>query len=610
MHITSVPNRIAWPFLVLFFTVYACRPDAGHLGNAEPSKREYSKPVVYQIMVRLFGNTTTTNRRYGTAGENGVGKFDDITPQALIELRELGITHVWYTGVLEHATMTDYSRFGIEPDDPDVVKGRAGSPYAIRDYYDVSPDLAVAVPVRREEFRDLLERSHEYGLKVIIDFVPNHVARTYRSDTNPGRVEDLGQSDDPSLPFSTNNNFYYLPGQEFRVPEGYDPLPGEDHPLKDGRFHESPAKATGNDVFTPRPSIDDWFETVKLNYGVDYSAGRSTHFDPIPDTWLKMADILKHWAALGVGGFRCDMAEMVPVEFWDWAISGVKASFPGTIFIAEIYNPDLYEEYIHRGGFDFLYDKVQLYDSLRNIVAGRTGTDGLPDVLRFFHERGIDDYMLRFLENHDEQRIASPYFAGDPWKAWPAMVVSATVSNGPVMIYFGQEVGEPGAGEEGFQGEDGRTTIFDYWGVPEHQKWVNGGKYDGGLLGDDQRRLRNAYGRLLRMCNQYETLGSGGFLDLHAYNQGQPAGYRHSYVYSFLRSAQDQHIAVVANFSDSEEARVQVMVPPETLNLNSNVKAREVLNEGKTRFDLNGNSNTIYVQLAPLETAVFVLDTK
>lgn len=610
MQVIPISNCIVWSFLVLLLTVFACRPDAGNDGNAESSERDYSKPVVYQMMVRLFGNTTTTNRRYGTAGENGVGKFDDITAQALIELRKLGITHVWYTGVLEHATMTDYSHFGIEPDDPDVVKGRAGSPYAIRDYYDVSPDLAVDVPGRREEFRDLVERSHEHGLKVIIDFVPNHVARTYRSDTNPGRVTDLGQSDDPGRPFSPDNNFYYLPGQDFRVPENYDPLPGEVHPLKDGKFHESPAKATGNDVFAPQPSINDWFETIKLNYGVDYSTGKSTHFDPIPDTWFKMADILKHWAALGVDGFRCDMAEMVPVEFWEWAISGVKAAFPGTIFIAEIYNPDLYEEYIHRGGFDFLYDKVQLYDSLRNIVAGRRGADGLPDVMRFFHDRGIDDHMLRFLENHDEQRIASPYFAGDPWKAWPAMVVSATVSNGPVMIYFGQEVGEPGAGDEGFQGEDGRTTIFDYWGVPEHQKWLNGGKYDGGLLSIDQHRLRKAYGRLLSMCNEFDVLGSGRFFDLHAYNLSQAAGYRNSSVYSFLRSTQHQHVAVIANFSDSEEARLQVLFPPEILKLNSIIKSREALNEGKSRFDLNGNSNTLYVQLAPLETAVLVLDAK
>lgn len=600
------PLKTALLMTAIVPALWSCRPESAP--NEQEALAGPARPVIYQVMTRLFGNTQSANVRYGTIAQNGVGKFDDISSLALAELRKLGVTHMWYTGVLEHATMTDYSDFGIEQDDPDVVKGRAGSPYAIRDYYDVSPDLAVDVRGRREEFRDLIERTHEQGLFVIIDFVPNHVARTYRSDAKPAGVADLGEGDDPTVAFSPDNNFYYLPGRPFEAPGGYVPLPGEEHPLADGRFDENPAKATGNDVFTATPSVHDWFETVKLNYGVDYGDNRRTYFDPIPGTWRKMADILLYWASLGVDGFRCDMAEMVPVEFWDWAIAEVKAEFPGIVFIAEIYNPDSYLAYIRQGRFDYLYDKVQLYDTLRHIVSGRGSADHLPAIFNYFHQAGIDDHMLRFLENHDEQRIASPAFAGNPWKGWPAMVVTAAASRGPVMLYFGQEVGEPGAGNEGFQGEDGRTTIFDYWGVPEHQKWMNGGKFDGGLLSDDQKKLRATYSRLLNLCNELPALREGAFTDLHAHNLGLPAGYRNPLVYSFLRSTESQHALVVVNFSDREEARPQLLLPPDRLQLNKFDHVREVLQGKGARFDLNPDSNLLYVQLAPLEAVVILFE--
>ncbi|MGB3467308.1 MAG: alpha-amylase family protein, partial [Cyclobacteriaceae bacterium] len=515
------------------------------------------KAVIYQVMTRLFGNTNTTNKVWGTRDENGVGKFSDFNDKALKGIKELGFTHIWYTGVLEHAVLTDYTANGIPLDDADVVKGRAGSPYAIKDYYDVNPDLADNVDERISEFESLIERSHNQGLKVIMDFVPNHVARSYHSDAKPAGVIDLGEDDDPSLPFHTDNNFYYLPGTSFKVPEGYNSLGEHSFPTKDGKFNEIPAKVTGNNVFSASPSVNDWFETVKLNYGVDYQNGNSKKFDPVPDTWVKMTDILIYWAGKNVDGFRCDMAEMVPVEFWDYAIAKVKKQYPDIIFVAEIYNPAAYRDYI-TGGFDFLYDKVELYDTLKHIIQNKANTDHISQIWQ--RQEGIAANMLTFLENHDEQRIPSPDFAGDPWKAVPAMVLSATMNKGPVMVYFGQEVGEPGEGSEGFSGKDGRTTIFDYWGVPEHQKWVNDGKYDGGQLSDEQRKLRGFYKEILTLCNESDAVRSGDFFDLHYYNRSDQYKGFSDQVYAYIRHSENEKLLFVLNFGD-DEAQCQIKIP-------------------------------------------------
>jgi glycosidase len=462
---------LRFTFILVVLAAVSCSRKKEEIPPVPVMENESGKIIVYQLMTRLFGNKETLNKPYGTLQENGVGKFEDINDQALVALKEMGITHVWYTGVIEHAVLTDYRAYGIPLDDADVVKGRAGSPYAIKDYYDVNPDLARSVPNRMKEFEALIDRTHRHGLKALIDFVPNHVARAYKSDAKPKGTVDLGEFDDRSVRFKPSNNFYYLPGESFNVPADYVAL-GEDNefPTKDGKFEETPAKVTGNDQFTSSPGINEWFETVKLNYGVDIENGRAKHFDPIPDTWIKMKDILEYWANKKVDGFRCDMAEMVPVEFWHWVIPQVKAVNPEIIFIAEIYNPDAYRNYIAQGRFDFLYDKVLLYDTLRLLVNEQRSTTDIDAIQQRL--TGIQANMLHFLENHDEQRIASRFFAGNPWKAVPAMVISATIDPGPVMIYFGQEVGEPGVGAEGFQGDDGRTTIFDYWGVPEHQKWL------------------------------------------------------------------------------------------------------------------------------------------
>lgn len=504
------------------------------------------KVVIYQMMTRLFGNTQTTNKQYGTLSENGVGKFNDVSDAALLSLKELGATHIWYTGVLEHAVLTDYTAFGIPLDDADVVKGRAGSPYAIKDYYDVNPDLAVDVKKRIAEFEALIARTHNQGMRVIIDLVPNHVARAYHSDAKPAGVKDFGADDDTSVSFKPSNNFYYLPGQSFQPPRDYNPLgPGNTFPTKDGRFTETPAKVTGNDQFTAAPSIHEWFETVKLNYGVDIQGGRKGYFEPIPDTWLKVFEILAYWAEKGVDGFRCDMAEMVPVEFWQWVIPKVKATYPEVIFIAEIYNPNEYRSYIDRGRFDYLYDKVQLYDTLRGLIRQERSSADVPHIQNYLS--GINHQMLHFLENHDEQRIASPAFAGDPWKALSAMVVSATIDQGPVMIYFGQEVGEPGAGDEGFNGDDGRTSIFDYWGVPEHQKWVNGGRFDGGALRADQQVLRQFYSDLLNLARTNPAIVRGSYHDITHHNLH--LGNINNKVLAYIRAEGDEKLLIVAGFN-------------------------------------------------------------
>jgi glycosidase len=514
------------------------------------------KFVIYQIFTRLFGNQNTTNKVYGTIEENGCGKFNDITDEALTELKKFGITHLWYTGVIEHATLTDYSAHGIKPDHPLIVKGIAGSPYAVKDYYDVDPDLATDVNNRMQEFEALVKRTHARDMKVIIDFIPNHVARQYHSDVRSSGVKDFGEDDDNTVAFSPNNNFYYIPNQDFVVPEGHKPPLDVAAP-----YHERPAKATGNDVFQAQPSQYDWYETIKLNYGVDYLNNRAKHFDPIPSTWLKMRDVLSFWAEKGVDGFRCDMAEMVPVEFWSWVIPEIKKLHPCIIFIAEIYNPYEYHNYIRIGNFDYLYDKVGLYNSLRRLMEGHGSVE---EITRLWQQESgdISENMLRFLENHDEQRIASRYFAGNPWTAIPAMTLSATFHTGPMMLYFGQELGVNPTVAEGFQGEDGRTTIFDYWGVPEFQDWVNGGKYNQEKLSGEQIKLRAFYESLNHFVLQNEAIYAGQFYDLQYVNiDGQSFNYDKQFVYSYLRYTENQVFLFIYNFDLNRKFETSVRIP-------------------------------------------------
>jgi glycosidase len=550
--------------IVLGVLIAGCTAQKEKMPPVPDGQENTNKLVVYQLMTRLFGNQKTINIPYGTMEENGVGKFNDINDNALKSLRSLGVTHVWYTGVIEHALLTDYTKFGIPLDDADVVKGRAGSPYAIKDYYDVNPDLAAQVPNRLTEFENLVTRTHANGLKVIIDFVPNHVARSYRSDQKPDGTQDLGEKDDMTASFKVTNNFYYLPGQSFQPPEEYVALgPDNTFPTKDGKFNETPAKVSGNGSITASPKMFDWFETVKLNYGIDIQNGNKTHFNTVPDTWLKMKDILVYWAGKKVDGFRCDMAEMVPVEFWNWAIPQVKAVNPEIIFVAEIYNPAQYRNYIETGKFDFLYDKVQLYDTLRLLLEGKRKTTDIDLIQRNLN--GINSNMLHFLENHDEQRIASQFFAGDPWKAVSAMVISATIDEGPMMIYFGQEVGEPATGITGFGNLEkvGVTTMWDYWGVPEHQKWMNGGKFDGGLLSENQKQLRQFYSTLLNLARSNQAIVKGAYRDLTLSNLRE--GNFDDDIHAFVRYTGEDKLLIVSSFS-SKTKSITVKIPENIAN--------------------------------------------
>jgi glycosidase len=539
------------------------------------------KLIIYQLLPRLFGNTQTLNKTNGSIEENGVGKLNDINDKALQEIKSMGFTHIWYTGVIEHATMTDYTAFGIQNDDPDIVKGRAGSPYAIKDYYDIAPDIAVDVNNRIGEYEALILRTHNNGLKVLMDLVPNHVARTYASNTKPAGVRDFGQDDDTSKAFDAGNDFYYIPGQPFTVPVGYNPGGHEfTSPLKDGKFDENPAKATGNDIFSAAPSINDWFETMKLNYGVDYS-NYTGHFDPIPPLWNKMYDILNYWSQKGVDGFRCDMVEMVPIEFWTWVIPKLKSAYPGIVFIGEAYDKNKYNDYIFKGGFDYLYDKVGLYDAIKRLTRNEYGasTWEINNVWNH-HTQDIDEHMLRFMENHDEQRIASNDFAGNPWLAMPGMIVTATLNTGPLMIYFGQEVGEPALGNQGFSGENGRTSIFDYCGVPEHQKWLNNGAFDGGQLSDDQKRLRGFYQILLNAVHDNEALKTGSFYELMMANEHQP-GFD-QLLYMYMRYTNDQQVLVIVNFNH-DGRKMRVKLPDDLLaklNLNGRKEFTDLLSRG------------------------------
>ena len=508
------------------------------------------KMIIYQVFTRLFGNNNNRCIHHGNLQENGCGKMADFTMKALQEIRKLGATHIWYTGIIEHATQTDYRRYNICPDHPAVVKGKAGSPYAIKDYYDIDPDLAQDVPERMKEFEALVERTHQCDLEVIIDFVPNHVARQYHSDKQPDGTCQLGANDDSSLAFSPYNNFYYIPKSELH---GQFDMKG----TATEAYYESPAKATGNNRFDAYPNLNDWYETVKLNYGVDYQNGGTSHFYPTPDTWQKMLHILLFWASKKIDGFRCDMAEMVPVEFWEWAIPQVKEAYPHILFIAEVYNPNEYRNYLFRGHFDYLYDKVGLYDTLRNVTCHQASATSISHAWQ--NLGGIEKRMLNFLENHDEQRIASDFFAGNPHKAIPALVVSACMNTNPMMVYFGQEFGEPGMDSEGFSGRDGRTTIFDYWSVDTIRRWRNGGRFDGQLLTAEEKQLQRLYQRVLMLCNQEPAIAQGAFFDL-TYANLHGWRFNEHRQYAFLRKYERDLLLVVVNF-DHQPADIAINLP-------------------------------------------------
>lgn len=497
------------------------------------------RPVIYQTFPRILTNTCTNRAFAGSMETNGSGKLADYTPRLLGSLRKMGVNCIWLTGVIEHATKTDFSRFGITPDNPNVVKGEAGSPYAIKDYYDIDPALAVDVSRRMEEFEECVKRIHKAGMKVLIDFVPNHTARRYHSDAAPAGISDFGEGDNTTYFFDPQNNYYYIPNQLFSPDFDL----GAEGPA---RYYEFPAKATGNDCFSAFCSRNDWYETVKLNYGHDYG-DNSDHFDPVPDTWLKMLHILRFWASKGVDGFRCDMVFMVPLPFWHWAIPQVKRDYPGVMFIGEIYDVASYRPFLDYGCFDYLYDKVNLYDKLVGIERWHYSAAQLTSAWQTVD--GIGHRMLNFLENHDEVRYGSPEFGGNPARVVPDLVVSTMISSGPVMIYYGQELGESATENEGFAGFNNRSTIFDYWSYDTMCRWYDSGRCDTRLLTPHEKWLRALYSKVLNLLNDSEALRSGRFFDLMYANISRPAFDPHN-CFAFLRYTDSEALLICTNFAD------------------------------------------------------------
>lgn len=589
----------------------------------EENSKEH-KIVVYQVFTRLFGNKNKTNKLWGTIEENGVGKFNDFTDKALHEIKDLGVTYIWYTGVPHHALVHDYTAYGISNDDPEVVKGRAGSPYAVKDYYNVNPDLAVNPANRLQEFEALIARTHKAGLKLIIDIVPNHIARKYEGKNNPEGVRDFGADDDVNVEYKRDNNFYYIPNVHFEIPDGDIPLNGEKNALVDGVFDENPAKWTGNGSRKVKPDQNDWYETVKVNYGVRPDGSKDfpelpagfdqksyqEHFafwqdKDVPDSWKKFKSIALYWAAKGVDGFRYDMAEMVPYEFWSYMNSAIKMKNPNAFLLAEVYNPNEYRNYIRLGKMDYLYDKVETYDKLKDVIRGKSSPDGLSDIQKGMAD--IEHHMLHFLDNHDEQRLASPEFAGTPERGKPLMVVSTTLSTSPTMVYFGQEVGEAGNENAGF-GTRSRTSIFDYIGVPNHQKWMNEGKFDGGQLSDSEKQLRDFYKRLLNFSIKSPAL-MGSFQEIQSVNRQNNQGYD-ELIYSFVRWSENQKLIIVANFSSEKTSEFDLKIPADVIskwNLKdgSYVLVDKLYSENKTYFIVKNGEGSARVKIKPSESFIY-----
>jgi glycosidase len=583
------------------------------------------KHAIYQVFTRLFGNKNTTNTPWGTMEENGVGKFSDFTHHALVEIKDLGITHIWYTGVPHHAVIKDYTHIGITNDHPSVVKGRAGSPYAVKDYYSVNPDLANDPASRLEEFEALIQRSHENGLKVIIDIVPNHVARQYKGENNLLGIKDFGSQDNTSVEYHRDNNFYYIPDAAFELPDiisEFLPLGGEDHPSLATPFIENPAKWTGNGSRLSKPNFDDWYETVKVNYGIKPDGTKDfpelprdfEHRDymdhyhfwlefEVPDSWVKFRDIALYWLSKGVDGFRYDMAEMVPVEFWSYLNSSIKMNNAEAFLMAEVYQPHLYRDYIKLGKMDYLYDKVDLYDGLKAIMQGKASTAIIPEIQHQLQD--IEHHMMHFLDNHDEQRIASPEFVGNANIAKPAMLVSALLSSSPTMLYFGQEVGESGAENAGF-GQPSRTSIFDYICVPQHQKWMNDGKFDGGQLNDDEKQLRAFYKKVMNFTLEHSSM-TGAYVDLHQSNHLNDS------CYAFIRHDQNELVIAAANFHQLNSEFIDLVIPQNVL---QDIDLKEGIygmnecigNHSTATLKVNNHGEGfISLQLEPLATSALVL---
>jgi glycosidase len=530
--------------------------DAGAIATSE-------RAVIYQLVVRLFGNTNETRALDGTIAQNGCGHFSDVTSDALDEIHALGATHVWLTGAIRQATLTDWS--SVDPmlaaDDPDVVKGRAGSFYAIRDYYDVSPDLADDPVHRVDELDALVARIHAAGMQVVLDLVPNHVARSYHSVVHP--EWDFGAGDDQSRFFASSNAFFYVSGGPLHLSH-----PGSWAPSGvtfDGLFAREDgsaghvARATGDNFAGLSPSANDWYETIKLNYGLDFTNG-TTQFAPMPTTWTLIDHVLAYWQAHGIDGFRCDFAHYVPDEAWRYLIAQARIRDPGTFFFAEAYDrlPGLIGD-----GFDAVYHDAT-YDTLKNVYIGHGGQTELEGVLGALGDPDRNHYV-EYLENHDERRVASPIVTsggpddsgfGSAAAAHQLAPLQYLWSGGPILMLNGQEVGEPGAGAEGFGGDDGRTTIFDYWSMPAMVRWWNG------TLSPAETALRAWYADLLALA-QDPAVQSNRYWGLEYFDRTSMFGDCPDALFTFARfeTGGERLIVVVANFAPGSATSGRIRIP-------------------------------------------------
>lgn len=509
------------------------------------------KVIIYQMLPRLWGNIGGKNIKNGTLKDNGCGKFSSIDTISLEYLRSLGVSHVWYTGIIRHATAEDSD--GCTPSSADWVKGRAGSPYSITDYYDVNPYLADEPENRMEEFHKLVERTHAAGLKVIIDFVPNHVARDYgrfaAAHPAPTGMAALGESDDKSVHWKDSNDFFYYPGIPLALP------------IQNQTYMEMPAMASGNS-YTSSPGVNDWYDTIKLNY-----------CDTHTETWEKMYDIVNFWAGQGVDGFRCDMVELVPPAFFKWLISRIKKDRPDLLFVAEVYQKTLYSKYIREIGFDLLYDKSGIYDTLRAIVEKNAKDSGVPvedwqsakRITWNWQSLGdLQPYMLNFLENHDEQRFASDFFGCDARNSYAALYTALYLNNAPFMLYAGEEVGERGMDNEGFSGRDGRTSIFDWWApssLTRLYKYIHGEKE---ALAPEEETMLDTYRKALKFAAEDNAVSKGTFYDLCYCNYASD-GFNPDRHFAFLRDFEDETLLIVCNFSKND-ADMKISIPEHAFN--------------------------------------------
>lgn len=509
------------------------------------------KVIIYQMLPRLWGNIGGKNIKNGTLKDNGCGKFSSIDTISLEYLRSLGVSHVWYTGIIRHATAEDSD--GCTTSSADWVKGRAGSPYSITDYYDVNPYLADEPENRMEEFHKLVERTHAAGLKVIIDFVPNHVARDYgrfaAAHPAPTGMAALGESDDKSVHWKDSNDFFYYPGIPLALP------------IQNQTYMEMPAMASGNS-YTSSPGVNDWYDTIKLNY-----------CDTHTETWEKMYDIVNFWAGQGVDGFRCDMVELVPPAFFKWLISRIKKDRPDLLFVAEVYQKTLYSKYIREIGFDLLYDKSGIYDTLRAIVEKNAKDSGVPvedwqsakRITWNWQSLGdLQPYMLNFLENHDEQRFASDFFGCDARNSYAALYTALYLNNAPFMLYAGEEVGERGMDNEGFSGRDGRTSIFDWWApssLTRLYKYIHGEKE---ALAPEEETMLDTYRKALKFAAEDNAVSKGTFYDLCYCNYASD-GFNPDRHFAFLRDFEDETLLIVCNFSKND-ADMKISIPEHAFN--------------------------------------------